>query len=219
MKLKKNFLLVSFIYALCGTYAFSQEPEPIFDDKLLLNGYAEKYTDASKEVLMAMIEDDTLSPYKTAAAIRVFREKYSREVFKTDKRIALKTILRCLARSDSSFIQVEIMHTLCLMNRYKYFESMVPNLIQKLNHYNDTVSELSYAALDTIIKNGQNRPREARLIFNTLRKQMFATRKKLRGITEPSPELKRQLELLRWAIKILGNEELRRLPSEVIAHL
>lgn len=211
--------MVSLFYALCAAPAFCLETEPIFDDKLLLNGYAEKYAEESKEVLLAMIQDDTLSPYKTAAAVRVFREKYSGEVFKADKKLALKTILRCLARSDSGFTQVEIMHTLCLMDRYKYFESMVPSLIQKLNHYNDTVSELAYVAIDTIIKNGHNRPREVRIIFNTLRKQLFLTRKKLQNITDPPPKLKRQLELIRWAIKILGNQELKRLPSEVLSLL
>jgi len=219
MKPNKIFPFLFLFFFLSVTYTHSQETEPIFDDKLLLNGYAEKYTDESKEVLLAMIGDDTLSPYKTAAAIKVFREKYSREVFKTDKKIALRTILRCLARSDSSFIQVETMHTLCLMNRYKYFESMIPSLIQKLIHYNDTVSELAYDSIDNIIKNGHNRPREARIIFNGLRRQLFLTRKRLQNITKPDPKLKRQLELLRWAIKILGNEELRRLPSEVISLL
>ena len=191
-------------------------PDTIFDDKLFLNGYADKYASEPKEVLLAMIKDETLNPFKMAAAVRVFKEKHSREVFSREKRIIEKTLIRRLNRTHSPFVQVEIMHTLCRMDRYKYFKSMIPPLIQKLDHYNSTVNELSYAGLNDIIETGNNRSREARIVFNTLRKILFLSRKRLENVTEPGERLKQKLKILRWSIKVLGSQELKKLPKEVI---
>ncbi len=196
--------------------AINSDSNTIFDDKKLLDGYAQKFSAEPKEILIEMIKDDTLTSYKTAAAVRVFREKYSQEVFSKEKILAEKYLLRRLNLTDSSFVQVEIMHTLCLMDRYKYFNPMIPALIQKLDHYNTTVNELAYLSLVNITQKGANRPQEARVVFNTLRNILFLSRKRLANIKEPNPKLKQKLELLRWSIKILGTEELKRLPSEVI---
>ena len=124
-------------------------------------------------------------------------------------------LIRRLNRTDSAFVQVEIMHTLCLMDRYKYFKSMVPALIQKLDHYNSVVNELAYYGLNNITS-GHDRPREARIVFNALRDILFLSRKRLGNIKDPDERLTQKLKLLRWSIKILGNEELRKLPKEVI---
>ncbi len=188
----------------------------VFDDKQLLDGYAQRFENEPKEIILAMIKDDTLASYKTAAAVRVFRQKYSGEVFRREKNLIEKYLLRRLNITDSSFVQVEIMNTLCVMDRYKYFSSMVPALLQKLDHYNSTVNELAYNGLTDIFEKGNNRAAEAKLVFNTLRKVLFLSRKRLANIKEPTPRLKQKLELLRWSIKILGTEELQRLPPEVI---
>lgn len=188
----------------------------IFDDNMLLDGYAQKFSTEPKEILVAMIKDDTLSSYKSAAAVRVFKERFSREVFPPEKAAIEKALIRRLNHTDSTFVQVEIMHTLSLMDRYKYFNSMIPALIQKLDHYNATVNEMAYASLNNIIELGHNRPREASVVFNTLRKTLFLSRKRLSSTKEPGPQLKRKLELLRWSIKVLGSQELKRLPREVI---
>jgi len=193
--------------------------ETIFNDKLLLDGYAEKYTDEPIDILMEMVKDDNLNAYKMAAAVRVFRDKHSDKVFSREKAIIEKTLIRRLHRSTSAFVQVEIMHTLCLMDRYRYFNSMVPTLIRKLDHYNSAVNELAYAALLNITETGHNRAREARIVFNTLRRVLFLSRKRLANVTEPGPRLAQKLKLLRWSIKILGTQELRRLPKEVIGIL
>ena len=58
----------------------------IFDDHMLLEGYTKKYGEFSKEILLAMIKDDTLTPYRSAAAVRVFQEKYSSEVVSSEKK-------------------------------------------------------------------------------------------------------------------------------------
>lgn len=198
--------------------AYSAEPNQytIFDDNMLLDGYAKKYADQSKEILIEMIKDDTLSSYKSAAAVRVFKERFSHEVFSPEKGGIEKILIRRMNHTDSNFVQVEIIHTLCLMDRYKYFNAMVPALIQKFDHYNETVSEMAYASLKNIIDIGHNRPREASIIFNSLRRILFLSRKRLINIKEPDLKLKRKLELLRWSIKILGSQELKRLPREVI---
>ena len=188
----------------------------IFDDKALLAGYAEKYEDEPRDILLAMITDDSLGAYKCAAAVRVFKERFSAEVFSKEKNAVEKILLRRLNRTDSTFVEVEIMHTLCLMDRYKYFSSLVPILIQKLDHYNEAVNEMAYMSLMDIIDMGHGRTREARIIFNILRKVLFLSRKKLSTIKEPGPRLKQKLELLRWSIKVLGSQELKRLPKEVI---
>ena len=215
--MKKFFstFLTLLLVVLVAASGFAQT-QPIFDDHLLLNGYAEKYANEPKHILLAMIQDESLTAYKMAAAVRVFREKFATEVLSREKKTFEKALLRRLNRAEAPFVEVEIMHTLCTLDRYRYFKSMVPALIQKLDHYNETVNDLAYKALDEIVKTGNNRAREARLVFNTLRKVLFLSRKRLETTTEPSPKLKRKLDLLRWSIKILGTEELKRLPKEVI---
>ena len=188
----------------------------IFDDQMLLKGYTEKYSNLSKEILLAMIKDDTLTPYRSASAVRVFRKKFSSEVVSREKKIIEKILLRRMHRTDSPFVQVEIMHTLCQMDRYRYFKSMVPALIQKLDHYNAAVNETTFDSLNQIIKTGNNRNREARIAFNTLRKTLFLSRKRLATVKEPDAKLAKKLKLLRWSIKVLGNQELKKLPKEVI---
>ncbi len=188
----------------------------IFDDKQLLNGYAEKYSTEDKEFLLAIIQDETVTPFKTAAAVRVFREKYCQEIFTKEKKQAERILLRRLNRTDSAFVQVEIMHALCLMDRYKYFDSMIPLLINKMNHYNDTINEMAFDAINHIIEKGNNRPREARIVFNTLRRFFFLSRRRLANLAEPDSRLVQKFEILRWALKVLGTQEIRRLPKEVI---
>ena len=190
--------------------------DSIFDDRLLLEGYADKYSVESKEILLAIIQDETVSPFKTAAAVRVFQEQYCREIFSREKTQVERILLRRLNHTDSPFVQVEIMHTLCLMDRYKYFTAMVPALILKMDHYNDAVNERAYAAVNDIIAYGNNRPREARIVFNTLRRVLFLSRRRLAGISEPDQRLTQKFELLRGAMKVLGTQEIRRLPKEVI---
>jgi len=223
--MKKNKIIILIFLAIFATLIMSTNPvfcndelseRPIFDDKLLLDGYAEKYEEESKETILAMIKDDSLNPFKMAAAIRVFREQYSSEVFSREKKIILKHIIRRLNRTTSPFVETEAMYTICTMNRYKYFKSMVPALIYKLDHYNQAVNEIAYKILDDIIKTSTNKPREARIIFTTLRKILFLSRKRLASVTEPDSRLKQKLSLTRWSIKILGSQELRRLPKEVI---
>ena len=89
-----------------------------------------------------------------AAAVRVFRQKYAADIVSREKIIVEKILLRRLDRTDSAFVQVEIMHTLIIMDRYRYFNSMVPILIQKLDHYNNAVNEVAYAGLNDIIETG-----------------------------------------------------------------
>ncbi len=187
----------------------------IFDDKALLEGYTRKYTDASRDILLAMIADDSLGSYKCAAAVRVFKEKYANKVLSKEKPKILRILIRRLSRSDSPFVQVEIMHTLIVLDRYQYFESMVHALIQKMDHYNPVVSTMAYEDLLAITKDSLY-PREARIVFETLRKIFFLSRNRLQNITTPNQNLKQKLDLLRWAIRILGTQELKRLPSEVI---
>jgi len=190
--------------------------QTIFDDKLLLEGYTEKYKSEPREVLLAMVKDETLNPIKMAAAVRVLKDYHSHEIFSREKIIITKILLRRLNRTDSPFVEIEIRHTLCRMDRYKFFKSMVPALILKLEHYNTTVNELAFHALQDIIGERNTRAREARIVFNTLRKMLFLSRRRLAKINEPSEKLKRKLILLRWSIKVLGKQELRRLPKEVI---
>ncbi len=188
----------------------------IFDDKLLLEGYTEKYNQEALEILLAMIKDDTLSPIKMAAAVRVFKNTFAGEIVAGEKRLAEKILLRRLNRTDSKYVQIETRHTLCLMERYKYFKSMIPALILNLEHYNSTVNELAFESLEDIIGRKTLRAREARIIFNTLRKMLFLSRKRLSQVNEPDEKLKRKLTILRYAIKVLGTQQLRRLPKEVI---
>jgi len=111
------------------------------------------------------------------------------------------------------------MFALCTLDRYRYFAPMVPALIQKLSHYNVTVSDRAFEAVSAIIEAGNNRTREARIVFNTLHKILFLSRKRLATITDPGPRLTKKLKLLRWSIKVLGSQELKRLPKEVISLL
>ena len=187
----------------------------VFDDLTLINGYTDKYAGESKETLLAMIDDDSLGTYKCAAAVRVFKQKYGSDIFKNEKPAILRNMIRRLNRTDSPFVQVEIMHALIVLDRYQYFESMVPALIQKLDHYNRVVSALTYDNLDDITKTS-TRPREARVVFNTLRKIFFLTKKRLANVTTPDARLKRKLMMLRWSIKVLGTQLLKSLPPEVI---
>ena len=189
---------------------------PIFDDKMLLEGYSQKYRDLPQETILEMMKDDTLSSYRMAAAIAVFREKFSAEVVSNEKVQIEKILLRRFNRTDSSFVQVEIMSALCQMDRYRYFKAMVPALIQKLDHYNSAVNEAAFNSLNNLLETGPKRPREARIVFNTLRKVFFLSRKRLANITEPGPKLTQKLKLMRWSIKILGIQEIDKLPKEVI---
>ncbi|MFA5088558.1 MAG: hypothetical protein WC552_05940 [Candidatus Omnitrophota bacterium] len=191
-------------------------PYALFDDQSLLDGYAERYREEPREVLLAMLQDETLDDFRVTAAVRVFREKFCEAVFSQEKKFIEKILLRRLSRTDSVYAHIEIMHTLCRMDRYKYFKSMVPILIQKLDHYNTTANELAFARINDIITAGYSRTREARIVFNVLRKNFFLMRRRLAKVTEPNERLKQKLKLLRWAVKILGNQELKRLPNEVI---
>ena len=92
---------------------------------------------------------------------------------------------------------------------------MVPALIQKMDHYNSVVSQMAYEDLLNITKD-DTRTREARIIFETLRKIFFLSRNRLQNITTLNTNLSQKIELLRWSIRILGTQELKRLPSEVI---
>ena len=91
-----------------GTTVHAQIPSnnTIFDDQMLLEGYTKKYSDFSKETLLAMIKDDTLTPYRSAGAVRVFQEKHSGEVVSNEKKGIEKILLRRLHRTDSPFVQV-----------------------------------------------------------------------------------------------------------------
>lgn len=215
------FLIALFFLPVCRQ-TFAQEAVSdysIFDDKSLLEGYAHKYNELSSEIILEMIKDDTLSAYRSAAAVRVFKEKFSSEVVSPEKERIEKILIRRLKLTDSPFVQVEIMHTLCRMDRYRYFTSMVPALIQKLDHYNAAVNETAFAALSDLTESAGKRPREARIVFNTLRKVLFLSRRRLAGVTEPDLKLTRKLKLLRWSIKVLGSQELKKLPKEAISLL
>jgi len=189
--------------------------QAIFDDRALINGYTDKFSDESKDVLLAMIADDSIGPYKCTAAVRVFKQKYGQEILSKEKTGVLKVLLRRLNHTDSPFVRVEIMHTLIILDHYQYFESMMPTLIQKLDHYNAVVRDLAYEDIGDIIKD-DDRPREARIVFNTLRKIFFLSHNRLNNVNSPDGKLKQKLSILRWAIKVLGTQELKRLPSEVI---
>jgi len=225
--MKQSLIKTILLFALAFTFPFlvsaQEEARPelsvshtIFDDKMLLEGYTQKYSELPKEILIEMIKDDTLSSYKATAAVRVFSQKYAPEVVSREKKRVEKILLRRLNKTNSAFVQVEVMCTLCQMDRYRYFKSMVPALIQKLNHYNSTVNENSFNCLDALTQSGNGRTREARIVFNTLRKILFLSRKRLANITEPETKLKQKLILLRWSIKILGSNELKRLPKEIM---
>jgi len=188
----------------------------IFDDQFLIEGYSERYGKEPLSILLAMIRDDSLDPLKTAAAVRALRNRYSDEIFAKDKIVTEKTLLRRLNKADSAFIQVEIMHTLCRIDRYQYFKPLATMLLLKIDHYNATVSAFAAAAINDLIQRGKDTAWEARIIFSTLRKVFFLSRYKLSAATEQSPALREKLKILRWSIKVLGSEKLRELPKEVI---
>ena len=188
----------------------------IFDDKALIEGYAGKLANASKDLLLAMINDDDLYGYKKAAAVRVFREKFAPQMVSRERSIIERVLLRQLQRSGAVHLQIEIMHALVILDRFRYFDTMVPLLIQKMDHYDPYVNELAYAALENINTSGAQRAREARIEFNTLRKIFFLSRKKLQSADPSDIKLRNKLQLLRWSIKVLGTEELKSLPPEVI---
>lgn len=190
--------------------------EAIFDDKILFQGYVEKYADKSREVIVAMMNDSTIGTFKLAAAIRVFKDRFADESVTTEKNFSEKTLLRILSHEDSPFVQVETMSALVALDRYKYFKVMIPRLIEKLDHYNDAVVDITYDELTMLINKSTARTREARIIFNTLRKILFLSRKKLEFIQEPDEKLQKKLDLLFWSVKVLGTQELKQLPLEVI---
>ena len=223
--MKKIYFLIVFLSLMLVHPVWAQQKEDIdeadiasgaiFDDKALLAGYAQKYADEPRDILLAIIADDSVGAYKCAAAVRVFKEKYANQVLSREKTNILRVLLRRLNHSDSPFVQVEIMHALVVLDRYQYFESMVPALILKMDHYNSVVSTMAFQSVQTIVKDSLY-PREARIVFDTLRKMLFLSRNRLGNITVPNAKLKQKLELLRWSIRILGTQELKRLPSEVI---
>ncbi len=219
-----RFIFLTFLLVFSSTSSWAQKTaiegadlgsDAIFDDRALINGYVDKFADETKDVLLAMIADDSIGPYKCAASVRVFKQKYGGEILSTEKSGILKILLRRLNRTDSPFVQVEIFHTLIVLDRYQYFESMMPSLIQKLEHYNTVVRALAYDDIQDIIKD-DDRTREARIVFNTLRKIFFLSRNRLNDVTTPDQKLRQKVSILRWAVKVLGTQELKKLPSEVI---
>jgi hypothetical protein len=213
--------LILFSFVLVGPAraqeVVQQTATDIFDDKALIQGYAGKLKDASKDLLLAMINDDNLTVYKKAAAVRVFRDKFAVQMVSRERSIIERVLLRQLQRSGAVHLQIEIMHVLVIMDRFRYFDTMVPLLIQKMDHYDPYVNELAYAAMENINVAGVQRPREARIEFTTLRKIFFLSRKKLQGADPVELKLRNKLQLLRWSIKVLGTEELKSLPPEVIS--
>ena len=190
--------------------------ENYFDDGFLMQGFADRYMDEDFETLLAMVQDETIPDIKAAAAVRAFREKYALDIFNRDKAAAERVLLKTYNRSGSAFLQVELMHTLILMDRYKYYTTFVPRLLLKMDHYNDAINQAAFKGMEDIISHGNNRSREARIVFNTLRKMLFLKRKRLANITEPDERLKQKIGILKWSIKILGSQELDRLPKEVL---
>ena len=89
-------------------------------------------------------------------------------------------------------------------------------MIRKLDHYNEAVSTMAFECLQKTLDNNTNRSREAKIVFNTLRKVLFLSRNRLQHVKEPSEKLKQKLTLLRWSIKVLGTQTLDQLPPEVI---
>ena len=189
----------------------------IFDDKALIAGYSLKLADAPKDLLLAMLNDDGLYIYKRTAAVRVFRERFAAQMVSRERSIIERVLLRQLQRTSAVYFQIEIMHTLVIMDRFRYFDTMAPLLIQKMDHYDPYINDLAYSAMENINAAGNQRPREARIEFNTLRKIFFLSRKKLKSADPADPKLRNKLQLLRWSIKVLGTEELKGLPPEVIS--
>jgi hypothetical protein len=186
-----------------------------FDDALLMEGYAKKLSEASKEVLLSMLADESLNTFKKAATVRVFRDKFASQIVGRELILIERLLLRQMELTNSSFVQIEIMHTLLVMDRYRYFDTMMPVLVRKMDHYDPLVDTMAYNAISALTGSA-TRSREARIVFNTLRKMFFLSRKKLQGAKSTDERLHNRLQVLRWAIKILGTEELKKLPKEVI---
>ena len=195
----------------------SSNAADFFDDKALIQGYTTKLLPAPKDLLLAMINDEGLHAYRKAAAVKVFREKFAPAMVSRERVIIEKVLLQQLQRSLIVPLQIEILHTLVVMDRFRYYEPMVPIVVRKMDHYDAYVNELAYEALVNINTSEVTRPREARIVFNALRKIFFLSRKKLKTADTLDPKMHNKFELLRWAIKILGTEELKRLPLEVIS--
>jgi len=115
MKLFISFLIVVIVSGHClPVFAAKNDPiegaelggDAIFDDKALINGYTDKYAAENKDVLLAMIGDDSLGAYKMAAAIRVFKQKYAAEILKNEKSAVIRMLLRRLNRSDSALCRL-----------------------------------------------------------------------------------------------------------------
>lgn len=225
-KLLRHFIprngLILFLTAIILSMSFysfaADEPgsQGVFDDAKILAGYTKEYSDESKEAIIGRIKDETLSPYQSAAAVRVFKEKYCLTTAGREKVLVEHDLIRLISRSNSAFVDVEIMHTLCLLDRYKYFDAMIPALILKLDHYNDAITQMASKAIMDVIAKGKSSQRDARIIFNTLRKVLFLSRNTLKNVTEPNARLSEKLKILRWSVKILGANELKRLPKEII---
>ena len=191
----------------------------LFDDQELLDGYTQKYRDAAWDEIIQMLGDESLSAYQLAATIRVFRQEFVKETVAMDKKSMERLLLQLLNRSPSPFVQVEAMDTLIAMDRYKYFRAMIPSMIQKLDHYNDTVNALAFDYLNQMIAQEPARSREAQIVFNSINKILFLSRNHLTNVKEPGPRLSQKIKLLRWSIKVLGTEDLNKLPKEVIGLL
>ena len=218
---KANLFFFLFLISYLGTATVhaqdNSSPPNIFDDKYLIDGYTQRYTKEPFRVLLAMLRDDTLTAVKTTAAIQVLTDNYSDQLFARDKAITEKSLLRRLNKTDSPFVQIAAMRALCRLNRYQYFKPMVPELILKIDHYDRAVSQLATDAVNDILTHGKDKAWEARIVFTTLRKLLFLSRNKLTDSNEKNgPAMREKIKILRWSIKILGTEELRQLPKEVI---
>jgi hypothetical protein len=194
----------------------NKEQASAFDDTNILDEYTREYEEEAKETIIGRINDDTINVYQSAAAIRVFKEKFSQSIVGREKILIEQELFRRLNQTTSPFVEVEIMHTLCVMDRYRYFDGMVPALILKLDHYNGTVNQMAESALDDIIAKGKGSARDARIIFNTLRKVFFLSRNTYKGVTQPNPRLSKKLKLVRWSVKILGAQEVKKLPKDIM---
>ena len=217
--MKKFVFAVILLFVSFQTPCFSQETNEklgVFDDANILDGYTKEYQDEPKEAIIGRINDDTINVYQSAAAIRVFKKKFSQTVVGHEKVLIEQDLVRRINRTNSPFVETEIMHTLCLLDRYRYFDAMVPALILKLDHYNLTVNEMAADALDDIIAKGKGSARDARIIFTTLRKVFFLSRNTFKSITEPDQRLTKKLKLLRWSLKVLGAQEVKKLPKEIM---
>ena len=137
--MKKILLAVIILHSLCAFHAWAEAEttdatfspsDTMFDDKILLDRYITKYHGASKEMLYAMNNVDTLTPYKSTAAICVLTKNFVNDAIAKARNFIEKLILHRLNHTDSAFIEVESMYALVVLDRYKYFKIMVPNLIK-----------------------------------------------------------------------------------------